>query len=112
MHALRGGDGGAIPEVEPPELWPEMDVLDPYWEEFTGFARSELDGAVEYEFHMRPDGSWYFEARQEAGRDAGRRKSLKYDPEEDTITFNDPEVDSGWEMTDAFGDRPLSEANR
>jgi hypothetical protein len=111
-HSLRGGDGTPIPEVEPPELWPDIDTLAPYWNEFTGFARSELNGDVEATFRLGPRGSWKFIARQAAGRSSGRRERMTYDPETDTIQYYDPEVDSGWTLTDAFGRATLDEQER
>jgi len=106
LHRLRGGDGGGIPATEPPELWPDFASLEPYWESFVAFAQSDLEQPT-ISFEQKNSGKWRFVARDRNKRTDGRRRMLVYDPEEDVIEFSDPEVDSGWVMTDAFGGDPF-----
>jgi len=102
LHNLRGGDGPGIPAGKPPELWPDMADLQPYWESFQAFARSELDQPT-VSFELRNHGKWRFVARDRNQRTEDALQSLTYDPEEDTIRFSDPEVGGGWVMESAFG---------
>jgi hypothetical protein len=112
LHSLRSGDGRSVPEVEPPELWPDMSVLEPYWDSFVAFAMDELDGRIEFSFRLEGNGKWTFVARQAPDRAVEHRDSLRYDPAADTLTFNDPAVGSGWEMTDVFGVDTLAQEAR
>ena len=122
LHRLRGGDGPPVPEVEPPELWPQMEELDAYWESFQAFARSEMPGdaaqsEIEFSFHMDSrSGEWRFEAFQSTMPDENYGGStqtesyrLTYDPAEDQIEMemNTLKGETGWVMEDAFG-KPLS----
>jgi hypothetical protein len=113
LHTMRMGDGRALPAGEPPELWPDFGVLEPYWESFAAFARSELDQPT-VSFELRNHGKWRFVARDRLKRDDDSvsnqqtRMSLTYDPEEDEIEFSDPETGSGWVMEDAFGGDPFT----
>jgi len=111
LHQLRGGDGAGLPAGKPPELWPDFGEIEVYWESFVAFARSELDQPT-CTFELRNHGKWKFVARDRPRRSEDRRQSLTYDPEEDTLRFTDPEVDSGWVMEDAFGDDQFDATSR
>ena len=106
LHRLRGGDGPSVPG-RPPELWPDFGDLEPFWESFSAFARSELDDPT-VRFELKNHGKWRFVARDRPRRSEDRRQQLVYEPEEDVIRFSDPEVDSGWVLEDAFGGDPYS----
>jgi len=106
LHKLRGGDGPGVPADPPPSRWPDLVDITDYWESFTYFARSELEQPT-VTFEVKNNGKWRFIAKDRPNREIDtRRQSLTYDPEENTIRFHDPEVDSGWVMEDAFGGDP------
>lgn len=112
LHKLRGGDGPGRPDTPPPK-WPDLGDLEPYWESFTAFARSEMGTAITTELRQFSDGSWEFHASTSLDRRENQRvertgqsytQSLVYDSEDDEMTFTDHRDDSSWVMEDVFGD--------
>lgn len=92
-------------------MWPDLGTLEPFWDSFCAFARSELD-APTCTFELEPDGGWRFVARDQNTRSGGRRNQLVFEPEENVLRFYDPETDAGWVMEDAFGGDPTEASNR
>lgn len=111
LHNLRGGDGRPIPSETPSERWPDLKEIEDHWKSFTQFARSELNQPT-MTFRVLNNGKWKFIARDRNKRTDGSLRQLVYDPEDDTIEFSDPEVDSGWVMEDAFGGDPTGSSSR
>lgn len=111
LHRLRGGDGPSVPSDPPPPRWPDLDQISDYWDSFTHFARTELTQPT-MTFRVLNNGKWKFIARDRNQRTDGPLRQLVYDPEDDTIEFSDPEVDSGWVMEDAFGGEPTAATSR
>lgn len=114
LHSLRGGDGTSLPETAPPERWPDLATLAPYWESFMAFARSHLgkDGRSEslrLELIQRDDGTWKFEAHTTYSRQhveptgEAYTEIMTYEPEDDEIRFKSTRDDSEWVMEEAFG---------
>jgi hypothetical protein len=108
--------------MKPPELWPDLSTLEPFWESFQAFARSELGdrGEVEdirSEVVQNSDGSWQFRAETRVDRQrtepSGEQytQTLVYDPDTDEMEFTDNRDGSTWVMEDAFGD-PYSASSK
>jgi hypothetical protein len=115
LHKLRGGDGQGIPSGPPPELWPDMEELEPYWQSFTSYALSELgtEGSepARIVFQQMSDGSWRFRASTAIGHKRQEptgqtyAQTLTYERDEDVLRFEDTRDGSSWVMEDAFGDQ-------
>lgn len=104
LHKLRGGDGPSVPTSKPPERWPNLEEIQPHWESFQAFARSDLESPIQFELRLKDNGKWEMRALEAPSRKTNHRKRLVYDPKDDSIEFTDLEVDSGWVLENAFGD--------
>lgn len=122
LHRLRSGDGQGLPNMAPPEMWPEFSQIEPFWQSFQAFARSEMGdrGEVEQirsEYIQFSDGSWKFRAETRVDRQRTEptgqsfTQSLVYDPVEDQMEFTDNRDGSTWVMENAFGD-PTTASSR